>query len=546
MVEWCPMKKLLKKRSLSIGLVVLIALIVGGFFAFGGKPKAEETATVKRGDMAQEVFITGTVKTARKVSLSFDRSGSIKSLPYPVGTGVAAGTIVASLKNESEYAAVAEGKALVAIAEANLAKINQGTREEEVRLKEAEARKADVALQNAKRKTFSVLSDAYTAAEEALNRYADPFFSNDETATPHLTYSSGSQESYDAEQKRLLAGKGVSNLQQLVQSGLSAAPSTAQAGTDALATLFGAVTDLRAVQDLFITLGLTLRNGSSLDATTLADYRSRVTSARSALATALTSVQTQANTIRDDEAELDRVTRALELARAKATPETVIGAEQELAQTKAKLSGASASLEKTLIRAPFSGQISSRNVEIGETVQAGNIIMEFLGSDGFIIEANVPEADVTKLEKGAKAEVTLDAYGETVIFLARVSLVEPAATEIDGVPTYKTTFMFEKSGPLRPSSSEASPLRPSSSEASPRLRSGLTANLTIKNTLKRGALTVPARAIISENGATFVEKKLPNGTSERIPITTGIRNNRDVEILSGLREGDVVVIPTVK
>ena len=308
-----------------------------------------------------------------------------------------------------------------------------------------------------------MLSDAYTAAEEALNRYADPFFSNDETATPHLTYSSGSQESYDAEQKRLLAGKSVNNLQKSVQAGLPAPPSTVQAGPVALGA--SARSRSPAVQDLFITLGLTLRAGSSLDATTLADYRSRVTSARSALATALTSVQTQANTIRDDEAELDRVTRALELARAKATPETVMGAEQELAQTKAKLSGASASLEKTLIRAPFSGQISSRNVEIGETVQAGNIIMEFLGSDGFIIEANVPEADVTKIEKGAKAEVTLDAYGETVIFHARLTLIEPAATEIDGVPTYKTTFVFEKNDPLRQGVSEASPLRPKLSEA---------------------------------------------------------------------------------
>ena len=64
--------------------------------------------------------------------------------------------------------------------------------------------------------------------------------------------------------------------------------------------------------------------------------------------------------------------------------------------------------------------------------------------------------------------------------------------------------------------------------------------------LKTGALTVPARAIISENGASFVEKKLQNGTLEKTPITTGIRNNRDVEVTTGLNEGDVVVIPTVK
>jgi len=520
------MKKLLKKRSLYIGVAVLIALLIGGIFALSGTSPAEETVVVTRGDMMQEVFITGAVKMARKVSLSFDRSGSMKSLPFPVGTTVAEGVVVASLKNESEYAAVAEGNALVAIAEANLAKVHQGTREEEVRLKEAEVQKADVLLQNVKSKSFMVLTDAYSAAEESLNRYADPFFINDGTSVPHLTYSSGIQESYDAEQKRLLAGKSVNALQTSVQSGLPAAPSTAQAGADSRQTLENALENLRVVQDLFITLGLTLRDGSSLTTATLADYRARVTSARDALGAALSSVQSQINALRDGEAELDRVMRALKLARAKATPETVAGAQQELAQAKAKLLGAEATLEKTLLRAPFSGQISSRNVEIGETIQATKIIMEFLGSNGYTVEANVPEADVTKIAKGAKADVTLDAYGEVVVFPARLTIIEPAATEIDGVPTYKTTFVFEK--------------------GDPRLRSGLTANITIKNVLKTGALTVPSRAVTSENRALFVDKKLPNGATEKTAITAGIRNNRDVEIISGLSEGDTILLPEVK
>ncbi len=510
------MKSKLKKPAVYISLSILAVCAVIAVLFFYPKTKAGEVALVTRGDITDEVFVTGTVQAARKVALSFDRGGTVTSLPFPVGTTVLAGTIIASLQNDSEYASVSESKALVAIQEANLAKIHQGTREEEIRLKEAEAHKAEVSLQNSRSKTFSVLADAYSAAEESLNRYADPLFSNDDTSAPRLTYGSGTQGAYDAEHKRESAGESVQNLQTALQSSREPELLLEEAGKD-----------LRAIQDLFITLGLTLRDGSTLDATTLADYRARVTSARSALTSAITSVQEQQSTLRDDAAELDRVTRALELAKAGATKETIEGAEQELLQAQAKLRGMTAAVEKTLLRAPFSGQISSKHVEVGETIQTGQKIMDFLGASGFIIEASVPEADVTKLEKGALAEVTLDAYSDEIIFPARLTLIEPASTEIEGVPTYKTTFVFENQDP--------------------RLRSGLTANVTIKRLSKQNVLIVPARAITTEDGGPFVTRILPNGNTEKVSVKTGNRSgNREVEIIEGLEEGDRIMVPEVK
>ena len=506
----------IKKPPVYIGIIIIAGLITAYFFTLGKKPAQGEAATVTRGDITEEVFITGTVKAARAVSLSFDRGGSIKSLPFPVGSSVAQGAIIASLQNESEQALVAEGKALVARAEAHLADVHKGTREEEIRLKEAEARKAEVSLENTKSKSFSVLTDAYGSAEESLNRYADPLFQSDDTLTPRLSYGAGTQEAYDAEQKRVSAGKSVRNLQK-----------TAQGDWSAIAALESVLKDLRIVQDMFVTLGLTLWDNSALGATTLSDYRSRVTSARSALASAIASVQNQMSALKDGAAELDRASRALELARAGATVEVVAKAEQELAQAQAKLRGMIASLEKTLLRAPFSGKVSSKNVEVGETIQAGQIIMEFLGTDGFIIEANVPEADVAKLEKGGLAEVTLDAYGDAATFPARVTLIEPSSTKIEGVPTYKTTLAFEKQDA--------------------RLRSGLTANMTIKNLSKKNVLLVPARAVVSENGMSFATKMRADGSTEKVSVKTGIRSGtREVEIVEGLSEGDRIVIPQMK
>lgn len=508
--------KSLKQPFVYIGLGILVLLIATFFLTLNPTPLQGEAVIVKRSDIMREVFITGTVRATRKVSLSFDRGGIIKSLPFPVGTIAPAGILIAFLQNESEYASVLESRALVAIEEANLAKIREGTREEELQLKEAELRKAEVSLQNSKNKTLSTLADAYSAGEESLSRYAAPFFSDDDGATPRLTYSSGTQEAYNAEEKRLRAGKSVLNLQKATQGGF-----------DSMQALENAREDLRVVQDMFVTLGLTLRDGMALESNLLADYRSRVTSARSALASVIVSVQNQMGALQDGEAEVERVTRALLLSRAKATKETITGAEQELAQAKARLRGAEALFERTLLRAPFRGEISSKDAEVGETIQAGKVIMEFLGTDGFTIEANVPEADVAKLEESAFAEVTLDAYGDDIVFPARVALIEPSSTEIDGVPTYKTTFEFEKQDP--------------------KFLSGLTANIIVKNLSKKNVLIIPSRAVVAEDGKSFVTKILANGSTEKAEVRVGDRSGtREVEIIEGLKEGERIILPELK
>ena len=504
-----------KKPSVYISAVILAMLILLYFLTLSPKYLKGEVVSPSTGTIEEEVMLTGTVQAARKVSLSFDRGGTIRALPFSVGAEVGEGTIIASLHNETEAAAVEEQKAAIAIEESRLAQLREGTRKEEIKLKEAEATKADVALQNSVSKTGTVLADAYSAGEEALSRYAAPFFVDDDTTTPRLTYSSGTQTSYDAETKRLQAGSSVKKVQELLGGG------------PALASLTAAVKELRVVQDLFLTLGLTLRDSSSLETSVLTDYRGRVTSARSAVTEAISATQNQMNAVRDAAAESDRAKRALELAEAGATPESIREAEAALARAQAKLRGIGAALEKTFLRAPFKGKISSRHVELGETVSSGDPILEFLGTNGFIIEVNVSEADITKVNVGDEASVTLDAYGEDVIFKAHIIEIDPGETKIEGVATYKTTLSLDSTDS--------------------KVRSGMTANINIKRVARKDAMVVPARAVTSEKGVSYITKMLPDGTTEKIEVTTGSRTSAgDIEILKGLSTGDKILISPAK
>ncbi len=508
----------LKKPSIYIGGGVLLVLIALYFFTLSPKPLVVETAEVTKKSISQEVFITGTVKAGQSASLSFDRGGKITTLPVSVGVSVNAGTVLASLENGAEKAALDEAGAVVASATVALEKTKRGSRPEELRVKEAQLEKAEVTLKNLRENTSIIIVDAYNQGEVALNRLVDPLFANDNTTSPRLTFSNGNQSGvYQAETERIIAGNSLRDLQKIISS----------ESDESETRLAESLRALRPLQSLFLTLGEVLIGSNGLSDAGLADYQERVGTARANITTAVTSLQNHRNAVREASAVVEQFRRELELSQAGSASEDIRDAEENLRQAEAKLASVQSSLQKTLIRAPFSGRAASKNAEVGETISAGETIMEFLGSGTFAIEANVPEADIAKISVGDIASVTLDAYGEGIVFNARVTLIEPAEKEIEGVPTYKTTFLFEK--------------------ADPRLRSGLTANITIKKVLKEGALTIPSNAITVEDGISYVQQKLSDGSIQKVKISVGNRASaREVEVTEGLKEGDTVLLPKVK
>ncbi|MDO8590919.1 MAG: HlyD family efflux transporter periplasmic adaptor subunit, partial [bacterium] len=142
-------------------------------------------------------------------------------------------------------------------------------------------------------------------------------------------------------------------------------------------------------------------------------------------------------------------------------------------------------------------------------------------SGNFKVEAFVPEVDVAKITVGNQATITLDAYGSDVSFNASVVKIDPAETVIDGVSTYKTTLEFDKDDP--------------------RIRSGMTANTTIISAKRDNVLALPQRTVYEKNGKKFVRVVTGSDTLEEREVTVGIRgSNGDIEILSGLKQGDNV------
>src|SRR3990167_2261932 len=139
------------KKIFIIGGSVIIALVVGGYFYFGREtaPEYEYTA-VKRGDLVQEVSVTGKVKPAEDVDLAFEKSGKVARVFVKVGDAVKSDQTLAELDNSDARAQVAQAEASLESARAKLAELKRGTRDEELRVAEVKVKNAETTLADAR------------------------------------------------------------------------------------------------------------------------------------------------------------------------------------------------------------------------------------------------------------------------------------------------------------------------------------------------------------------------------------------------------------
>ena len=92
----------------------------------------------------------------------------------------------------------------------------------------------------------------------------------------------------------------------------------------------------------------------------------------------------------------------------------------EVAAAKAAVDVAKLNLSRTVLRAPFDGVVSQRNVQLGQRVAIGAQLMTVVPINQVYVNANFKEVQLRKVEVGQPAELTADRYGKGVVFHGRV------------------------------------------------------------------------------------------------------------------------------
>ncbi|MBA3066200.1 efflux RND transporter periplasmic adaptor subunit [bacterium] len=173
----------------------------------------------------------------------------------------------------------------------------------------------------------------------------------------------------------------------------------------------------------------------------------------------------------------------------------------------------------TPVIAPISGFIIKRSFEPGQTVSASDALLVM--ADSLIIEAQVDETDIGKLKIGQIAEILLDAYPSDMV-RGNIEHIAYESEVINNVTVYRVK--------IAPAGGLAL------------LRSGMSANIDIKLEEKNDILILSAAAVKKYGTKEFVSIKNDAGEIKRRNITTGISDGVNVEIVSGLEEGELVTM----
>lgn len=513
------MKKFFKKPVFTVALIIVVIAVVF-FFSRGSKNPSYEIVVVKKGEVIQEVSVTGQVKSEKNINLAFEKPGRIASINVSVGDKVLTGQILMRLVNADVAAQLAQAEGNVKVQQVKLDELKAGTRPEEIQVQEAKVANAEVSFENAKRGLVDKSQDAYTKSDDAVRNKIDQFFTNPRGANPQIVFSlENYQLKLDLEKQRLSVESFLNDWK------TSLARLTV--GSDLNSYFNVAKENLSQIKTLLDDAALALNSAVATTAvtqTSIDGWKSDISTARTNLNTAIVNLSSAENELRTAQSDLALAEQELNLKKAGSTPEQIAAQEAELEQAEANARNYQAQFAKTTLFSPINGIVAKQDGNVGEIIAANTTLVSLISENNFKIEANIPETDIAKVKIGNQAKITLDAYGNDVIFDASVAVIDPAETVIGGVATYKTTFYFVN---------ENSQIKP-----------GMTANIDISTAKKENVLVIPQRAVTAKDGGRYILLDKGNGKTEEKEIKLGLRgSDGKFEVLDGLNEGERIVIP---
>jgi len=571
---------MLKNKIFLAGAAVVIVLVLGSLF-FGGQTQVTyQTAQAQKTDVIQEINVTGTVKPKESVDLAFEVSGKVSEIFADVGDEVKKGDKLISLNSADLYAQLSQAQASLDTAKARLkqfqaalsvektklTELQKGTRPEEIQIAETAVanaqkdlddantnlsnvqQKADIDLSNLYDDVPNVLNDAYTSTDDALNKQIISLFSentpNDFKLTFDITDASLKNE---VEQKRQISENELVALKNEIDA------LTPSSNYDNALT--NAKNHIIVARDMLSKLSQALDISTGLSASTLTTYKGYVNTARTNVNAEISSIDSQIQSIssqkiinqnaiftaqssvNDAQNALATAQDNLNLKKAGSTQEqlqaqenrvvqyeaNVAEQEAQIKQAQASIANYQALIQKTTIYSPIDGTLTKQDLEVGEVVSPGVKVLAVIDRSKYNIEVYIPEADIAKAKLNDMARVTLDAYGNDVLFSAKIESIDPAETVIEGVSTYKSVLAFD--------------------DSNEKIKSGMTANVDITTGKSENVISIPQRAVIEKDGKKIVRILEKGNNVREVEVETGLKgSDGTIEIKSGISEGQNVVV----
>ncbi len=214
--------------------------------------------------------------------------------------------------------------------------------------------------------------------------------------------------------------------------------------------------------------------------------------------------------------------------------------ELTIQQKEDALAEAKRNLSDYYVYAPFSGIVANFDIKKGESLSNGTVIASILTKQK-IAEITLNEVDITNVKIGQKADITFDVI-EDLHIPGEVVDIDTLATVTQGVVNYGVKVVFDTQDE--------------------RVKPGMSVSVSIVTNSKTNILVIPNSAIKEQNNKTYVEKVIFVGTTPKIirdtitvpaskvqitmtSVQLGLVDDMYSEVLSGLKEGDKIVLQTI-
>ncbi len=275
--------------------------------------------------------------------------------------------------------------------------------------------------------------------------------------------------------------------------------------------------------------GDTVRAGQTLITLDNTDFIAGVKQAEALLALAqagLQSNQIQAENARLNYERIQALHEAgavsdQQLEASRAAYEALIAgsAEASVAQAEAGLMAARNTLNNCIITSPINGVVGTISLSLGDTANPSAVAAIVSNTSQLEVEVMVSETEVSHIQKGSQVDVVVRAVRDEP-FLGEVKSISTVADPV------KRNY----------------PVKVSLPNTEGQIKSGMFAELTIDTMSKQGILTVPVGAVIPKGGQDIVYLVDGESRAQVAEVTTGIKNDQYIEIVSGLTAGQEVIV----
>ncbi len=490
-------------KKIIIIIIVLVAVLGGVFlyFTYGGEEELE-LGEVKRGIIIKEISETGAVEISKKADLSFKNMGRIESIRVEEGDTVKKDSLLAEQNKTNLFLQLEEARRNLEVIRAEEGNVGVSLESARQNLADVEA-EAEEDLENAYEDGFNVLKDVYLELYDTYNLTS--YFTR--------TYFSGADNQEALEVKYQIKYY-YGNLEDLIESieeeySREAVDSALLEVKEKLDSTIDKLEDIRDLTE-------NSANEDKVSSTDKDDLDAKISSVNSEYGDVVSAIQTISSTKVDNQKAISTARSQVSEIENKLTEEGNGLYQARVKEAQAKISLLENEIQEASLRSPSEGQITEVQKETGEIVQAGETVFSFLPSAPFQIKVDIYEGDIIDVEVGDPVRISLVAFEDKIVG-GEVLSVNPAEKVVDDVVYYETTIGFK--------------------ESIEGIKPGMTADIVIETNKKEDVILVPEEAVDESKVRVF-----QSGEIEEREIETGIEGDDFIEVITGLEEGEKVVL----